>query len=375
MYIGRWVPVTVTSGEEVLRQIHEFVESFRMLSGSVPADDMVAITEKRILQMLKSASLRLEVITAFIDAHQHLANKNQDRLQASARHLVLLLAQEGIGNDDEQSASGTADTHNNNSKPSNVSQKRFGGAQQASVSFYEDPQEKAEATEAKEESKSAMLGDDTSGFTSQTGPATTIGEESMYLQQLKTREEALRYKLQFSTEREQEVLQRLVAVEQENLRLERAILEISESRERMKGLVEEQVYTQSLHTRIMGLLHLERNRNLDSRITRGVMFWCATFLFVLYSWVTFLHPVVEMYAVLRMSSTRSMPQFAAFFLDGCIASAIMAAVHEWGSYAIHDLCHGASRWLLVTLSQAAEENESSRGDEVRTPTSSALGVA
>eukprot|EP01064_Diplonema_japonicum_P021130 TRINITY_DN30683_c0_g1_i1.p1 TRINITY_DN30683_c0_g1~~TRINITY_DN30683_c0_g1_i1.p1 ORF type:complete len:431 (+),score=130.39 TRINITY_DN30683_c0_g1_i1:39-1331(+) len=402
MSIGRWAPVTAENSSNVLAQVNEFVESFRMLSGSIPSPDMVEATERRIQQMLKSASLRLDIITSYVDAHPNCRN---DKLMAAARALTVMLAHEGIGIEKEV-VSGP-NSSQSLPEPSSVvlgdksaavvsamagakNRLRSGSvsfmcnANQPTVapvnlnpssSFRRSPTTPRKRSYS-QSPNSALNPNAASSFLQDEGNDSIVdvrqvitpltngshpsgadgdGRMEMYLQQLKTREEALKYKLQFSTEREHDVLQKLMVMEQENLRLERALVEVNESRERMKGLVEEQVYTQALHTRLMGLLHLEKNRTSRSTLTRGVLFWGVSVLVALYLLTTWAQPTMQAYIQLRTAVTMALPYWTALILDCAVVSLLIAFSHEWITYAVFDLCNGSSNWVISTLSAYTEE--------------------
>ena len=354
VHIGRWVDVDARSGDAVLAQVNEFVQSFHVLSGSMPLEDQVVITEKRITGMLRSAKLRLEVITSFVDANINVSGRNMEKLQAAARELVVLLAQEGIGKTQEISAGPETDGSAMLMRHSSVNfGQRPSAAANNTVSFYEDPEANKEGAVAESQQQNTRMGEEEAEQHDADRPSGA--EDSVYMQQMRQREDTLRYKLQCSTEREQDTGKRLRAMEMENLRLERALLEVSESRERMKGLVEEQVYTQALHTRIMGLLHLEKNRNFDSPLTRGILFWCCTLLVLVFFVPTSLQVLFDAYTDVRTTISFALPHLCCHVFDLCVAAFCMAAAHEWATYAIHDLCYGSIHFLLDTLLRAAEE--------------------
>eukprot|EP01060_Flectonema_neradi_P037101 TRINITY_DN7372_c2_g1_i1.p1 TRINITY_DN7372_c2_g1~~TRINITY_DN7372_c2_g1_i1.p1 ORF type:complete len:446 (+),score=92.61 TRINITY_DN7372_c2_g1_i1:48-1340(+) len=326
---GKWSPLRLDTVPLVVSEVKSFVEVFNALkaemeSNMVPNEGLGPM-ERRKHQMLRSAQLRLDILTHFYDTHKK--DKRSERIKIAVRTLRGLLAEQGVEEDQfvPEVSHGPMSMRDPSQSPT-TSQK--GKNLPSSLNIPSSP--------------SAGAAD---------SPQSDRKDEPTALQllQQKNKEDGLRSRLKFSTERETELTGKISTLEQENLKLERAMLEMSEGRERMKSIVEEQVYTVSLMTKVTGLLHFELKRTLFKTVSQGIIFWCLSTCFVIHTIVTAGIHLINTYMFLRGHFDDSLGVWSMLFIDCVAVSILLGLAHEWVSFADHDINHGSIHWFIESV--------------------------
>eukprot|EP00755_Sulcionema_specki_P005571 Sspe_Gene.33101::Locus_16199_Transcript_1_1_Confidence_1.000_Length_687::g.33101::m.33101 len=190
---GKWKPLRIDTIPAVVAEVSEFVEIYQNIrhavdTGLVPAEG-IAPAERRMQQMIKSAELRLEILTHFYDTHKK--DPRSEKVKAGVRVLRALMQLEGVEPDTFAPEVGQG-------PHSHLARER-------SPSPSKSPGRKGEA--AKDDAEEERKPDES--------------QSQAYVEHIKAREEGLRTKLKYCNEREKEQSMRLQALEAENLKLER----------------------------------------------------------------------------------------------------------------------------------------------------------
>ena len=326
LWEGKWSPLRLDTVSLVVSEVRSFVEIFTALKAEMDSNlvshEGLGPMERRKYQMLRSAQLRLDILTHFYDTHKK--DKRSERIKIAVRTLRGLLTEQGVEEDQfvPEVSHGPMSMRDPSRSPSGSpgKSKNLPSAISPSARSGDSPQ-----SERKDEPTALQL-----------------------LQQ-KNKEDGLRSRLKFSTERETELTGKISTLEQENLKLERAMLEMSEGRERMKSIVEEQVYTVSLMTKVTGLLHFELKRTLFKTVSQGIIFWCLSTCFIVHTIVTAGVHLMNSYLFLRGHFDDSLGVWSMLFIDCVAVSIILGLSHEWVSFADHDINHGSIHWFIESV--------------------------
>eukprot|EP01065_Artemidia_motanka_P028380 TRINITY_DN3367_c0_g1_i2.p1 TRINITY_DN3367_c0_g1~~TRINITY_DN3367_c0_g1_i2.p1 ORF type:complete len:635 (+),score=222.92 TRINITY_DN3367_c0_g1_i2:65-1969(+) len=193
------------------------------------------------------------------------------------------------------------------------------------------------------------------------------GDDLRKIAELRRKEERLRANLKQSTDKEQQLIQRLDFMSQENMRLMRQIDELTESREQMQALAKSQVGTVGLIHRVAGHLNIDGRRGVPAcSPCHGVAFWSLSVCAFLHFLVTWGRPHDELYSRFRLPFELALPGIAVFLLDCVAAGVLLALAHEWYAMAESDLKNGMLRVLsdwLSELEAVAGDDDSDSGDD------------
>eukprot|EP01063_Lacrimia_lanifica_P040733 TRINITY_DN935_c0_g2_i4.p2 TRINITY_DN935_c0_g2~~TRINITY_DN935_c0_g2_i4.p2 ORF type:complete len:479 (+),score=152.35 TRINITY_DN935_c0_g2_i4:81-1439(+) len=427
MGVCRWVPVTAANGADVLAQVVEFCHTYRQLSEERGArGEHAPAVQRRVRQMRKSASLRLEVVLSFLEVCTE-TGARVEKLRDATIELRRLLEEDvtqlgGVtvtftgdfesGSRPARAGDSPKEEGDGRRRPPPLPSSRRSGTDSGAASTTSgpnaaEPQQPGAKPDAQNDAKpmaaavrgeafsqsdgnspvhvagvavtpDASLGDmkgladaasrsfaamprvalPTQLSSSDTiPPSPTLTPDTTPLLRTRRNWGPRAVRGDALSEKDKEKLASVKELEAENRRLVQAVLEINEGRQRMKGLIEQQVFAQALTTRIMGLLHMERLRQPSLTVARGVVFWSLTVLCFARLATTAGADLWNLHDSLRATIGAGLPYLALFILDVLYAAAALALAHEWTCFAVRDICHGSLQWLLVTIEKAVDAAE------------------
>eukprot|EP01063_Lacrimia_lanifica_P029104 TRINITY_DN4386_c0_g2_i1.p1 TRINITY_DN4386_c0_g2~~TRINITY_DN4386_c0_g2_i1.p1 ORF type:complete len:579 (+),score=217.32 TRINITY_DN4386_c0_g2_i1:119-1738(+) len=336
---GRWTPLRVDCVPQVVAEVQDFVGAYRRLKAEVHGEvrgaevprRAVVYADARLKEMLRSAQLRLDILMHFYT--QNKKDRRCEKVKDGIRELKRLLSDEGIEDDPfMQEAPPVAEEADRDSE-----------AEQAEKEL----QEKAlqEATLREEQKKLELA-------------AKELPDERI---------RALNEEVVMKSRRVEQVQRRLDEVGLEKHAVDRSLLEMCEARERMKAIVEEQIYTVTLMTKVSSLLHLELRRSLFRTVARGMLFWSFSFVLAFHTLRSCGSNLSWMYVYIRSYLDDS----AGFTWYGLLADVLLvciafALLFEWIAFARNDLDHGAGSWCLDSIVTARDDAvESARVEQIR----------
>ena len=327
---GKWSPLRPDTVGDVVSEVLDFARCFDDIKKALEDNSMsyegTGPAMERRKQMLSSAQLRLDIMTHFYEAHKK--DRRSERIKIAVRCLKTLLAQEGVDADPfapelvhgPHSLSMREDSLSPaKSSPRSTSQIRR-RARSFAGDASNDPKEDASPTLKKQH------------------------EELIRARTLQKDHEITHLNSVAS-----ELTGKMSGLEQENLKLERAMLEMCEGRERMKGIVEEQVYTVTLMTKVSSLLHFEMRRILFKTVARGIIFWCASFVLLMNTFATGGVHAVTLYMDFRSQFDEMLGLWSMLCIDLVVVSVVLGLLHEWMLFADYDLHHGSIHWLTESI--------------------------
>ena len=340
-WAGKWTALRPDTVPTVVAEVNDFALLFeeykKACDDHAATHDGLGPLERRMQQMLRSAQLRLDVMTHFYEAHKK--DARSDRIKVAVRKLKGLLAQEGVEEDpfSPQAAYGPHSLAAREDSASPVRSIRRTGTRSP-------------------RGRSARGQDGSPGKDAGGGGGGGAGRDPENAALKKQHEELLRARtLQKDGEIRNlnslagELTSKMQGIEQENLKLERAMLEMCEGRERMKSIVEEQVYTVTLMTKVSSLLHFEMRRILFKTVARGILFWCSSAVLLLHTVVTGGVHALTWYMMFRSQFDETLGVWSMLLVDLGVVSVVLGLLHEWLLFAEYDVHHGSIHWLVESV--------------------------
>ncbi|KAJ9456755.1 hypothetical protein DIPPA_13606 [Diplonema papillatum] len=326
---GKWTPLRLDTVHDVGVEVQDFVAHYREQKRALDTGDVAVdgfgYMERRLKAMLRSAQLRLDIITFFYDANKK--DPRCERLKTAVRRLRTLLLDEGVP--DEQFAPEVA----------------FGPH-----SFDADDAASAGGEGKQKHRKNSRDGlSDTFVRESEAKPEESANARARQEEAVRLRTQSKDMEITMLHEHVEELTGKLTGLEQDNLKLERAMLEMCEGRERVKGIVEEQVYTIALMSKVSGLLHFELRRILFRTVARGILFWCTSVVMILHTVLTGGSHVFNAYMFFRHQLEGSIGMWTMLVIDLIALSLGFGIAHEWILLAEQDISHGSIHWCIESV--------------------------
>eukprot|EP01062_Namystynia_karyoxenos_P041763 TRINITY_DN30468_c0_g1_i1.p1 TRINITY_DN30468_c0_g1~~TRINITY_DN30468_c0_g1_i1.p1 ORF type:complete len:627 (+),score=161.93 TRINITY_DN30468_c0_g1_i1:90-1883(+) len=347
-HTGRWHPLRIDTIRRVNAELREFAGAYEALNEALLKQALPVDAEgparRRLRQMQRSAELRLAVLVDFYAAHKK--DPRAEGIKQGVRALRAIGPVQPVIDDPAaagpQVVGGPATEAATRGVSFSPGSRRGAG----SPSPRAQPRSPMSAASQRAESEPGLI---------------RIGDRNFNMlspearqRVLDTEEEKCEQRLAAIGEQRAERSAKISELTAETLRLERACLEMSEGRDRMRGMVEEQVYTTELLTRIGGLLHLEMRRTTFRTVAHLFTFWGVSFLLLLYCFVGGGQEAVA--AVAAVGADLGAGPLLVLFKSLLVLSAA-GLLREWASRAVDDVQHGAVRSMLQAAGMRRDDTD------------------
>eukprot|EP01065_Artemidia_motanka_P015121 TRINITY_DN189_c1_g1_i1.p1 TRINITY_DN189_c1_g1~~TRINITY_DN189_c1_g1_i1.p1 ORF type:complete len:595 (+),score=112.55 TRINITY_DN189_c1_g1_i1:255-1787(+) len=347
---GRWLPVTMDTVRQVKAEVADFAAQFHTLKAALEKHALPVEAEgparRRLAAMQRSAELRIDILTDFYTAH-----KKDPRAESVKQGVKALRSMAPSAPATEEAPSspqvtaGPETLSRVSPRATARSPPHRGVASQPPAASV-----RLETTSSARQHAGAVVDGDFLEM--------SIADRRARLQRYEADEGHLQSRLQAFRGQEIDRAAKVSELEMEAHRLEKACLELSEGRERMRGMVEEQVYAATLLFRVNGLLHFELRRTMFASVSRLLLFWAVPALFLLHTVLTSGQSIAQMHKVVRGHFGDAGPVLVVFDMFVFVATA--ASVREWFRRAAADIRGGGARVMLQAFNYHDSESERTR---------------